>query len=264
MPSSSSPNADPLRITVIVAVRNERDHIGPALDALLAQQATWRATEVVVVDGGSTDGTAEEVARRANHLAWWTSEPDRGVFDAWNKALDHATGDWITFLGADDRLVDDTALARVAPKLHQAAALGARFAYGPCQLYSWRHHRVVDSYNPDPDELSRTLRAGRFVLHAGTFHHRSLFDGGRRFNSSYRIAGDYAFLLAHLRDHRPFYLNEPVARMGIGGMSTGTSHRLNWRAFCESLRAYHEVMSGFPWRIYARWAYKSYRCLLPR
>jgi glycosyltransferase involved in cell wall biosynthesis len=141
---------------------------------------------------------------------------------------------------------------------------GRRFAYGPCELYSWRRGRVVGIYNPRPPELKRTLAGGRFILHSGSFHHRALFANRRRFDPSFGIAGDYAFLLPHLRDHVPCYLDEPVARIGVDGLSMGRSHRANWRSLRESLRAYRSAMDGLPWRLYVRWLYKTGRCLYPR
>ena len=94
------------RISVVIAVYNGAQTIQRALDSIFEQ--TYRDLEVVVIDGGSTDGTQAILEHNASQIAYWVSEPDRGVYNAWNKALDHVTGDWVCFLGADDRTTPRT------------------------------------------------------------------------------------------------------------------------------------------------------------
>ena len=86
-------------------MRNGAETIQRCLDSVLAQQAGL--AEIVVVDGASTDGTVAILERNAKRLASWSSEPDRGICDAWNKALARVRGEWVLFLGADDRLASD-------------------------------------------------------------------------------------------------------------------------------------------------------------
>ena len=89
-------------ISIVVSVFNGADTLQQCIDSVTDQ--TYPAVELIVIDGGSTDGTREILLRNASKLAYWVSEPDRGIYHAWNKALVHAQGDWISFLGADDYL----------------------------------------------------------------------------------------------------------------------------------------------------------------
>src|SRR6185295_4400277 len=77
------------------------------LDRALASVLRHRsaALELVVIDGQSTDGTVSILERHAGDIDHWRSEPDSGIYDAMNKALAVATGDWLMFLGADDELL---------------------------------------------------------------------------------------------------------------------------------------------------------------
>src|SRR6478672_9493040 len=102
------------KISVVIAVRNGAPTIQHALDSVFEQ--TMEA-ELVVIDGASTDDTSDILARNANRIAYWVSEPDRGVYEAWNKGLAHVTGDWIQFLGADDTFHAPDTLARMASVL---------------------------------------------------------------------------------------------------------------------------------------------------
>ncbi|MGX5816677.1 glycosyltransferase family 2 protein [Chitinophaga lutea] len=90
-------------ISIVIATFNAAADLADCLDSIARQPL--RGIEVIVVDGGSTDGTLDIL--RASGLAHlrWISENDHGIFDAMNKGVDMATGRWIYFMGADDRLL---------------------------------------------------------------------------------------------------------------------------------------------------------------
>ncbi len=87
-------------ITVIIPTFRQGRFIERTLRSVLAQGE--REIEVIVVDGGSTDGTCAILERYSEHLAWWCSEPDRGQAHAINKGLEHARGDILSYLNSDD------------------------------------------------------------------------------------------------------------------------------------------------------------------
>lgn len=91
----------PGRLSVVLAVFNAEDEINDVLDNVTSQQNA--DVEVVVIDGASTDGTVGIIKTRSADIAYWCSEPDSGIYDAWNKSLSRVTGEWVLFLGADDR-----------------------------------------------------------------------------------------------------------------------------------------------------------------
>ena len=99
--------------SIITVTFNCAPVLAGCMDSVLRQ--TWKDFEYIVIDGGSTDGTLDIIRARADRLAHWRSEPDRGIYDAINKAIDVARGRWIYVLGADDRLRDSLHL--VAPHL---------------------------------------------------------------------------------------------------------------------------------------------------
>lgn len=93
-----------MKISIIVPVFNAARSIGACLDSVLGQQGA--DVELIVVDGGSTDGTADVIRKYQKRLAWWVSEPDGGQTDAINKGLSHSTGEVVNWLCADDVLAD--------------------------------------------------------------------------------------------------------------------------------------------------------------
>lgn len=206
----------PPTFTVIVAVRNGAATLQRALDSIFGQ--TCEGIEIVVMDGASTDGTQAILERNADHIAYWESEPDRGVYHAWNKALDHATGDWISFLGSDDCYHEPVVLARIAAVL--AADEGRhRVAYGYLDKTRMDGTVVRSTIGPWTEAQRARFRRGVMIPHPATFHHRSLFERHGRFDESFRIAGDFEFLLRELLTDDALFIPEHVVDMAGGGLS---------------------------------------------
>ena len=205
------------RISIVIAVLNAAGVLARCLDSIAAQ--TFADYEVIVVDGGSTDGTLEQLRSRAAMIAHWESGPDSGVYEAWNKALAHARGEWICFLGADDRLHDADVLARIAPRL-AGAYPAARVVYGRLNVID-ADGRLLETLDRPWVKIRSAFRAGLVMVpHPGVLHHRSLFDQHGMYDASFRIAGDYDLLLRELATRDALYLDELVTvDMQIGGIS---------------------------------------------
>ena len=88
------------KISVITVVFNDVAHIRATMESFFSQ--TWEDKEYIVIDGGSTDGTADIIKEYSNRLAYWCSEKDGGIYDAMNKGILHATGDWVNILNCGD------------------------------------------------------------------------------------------------------------------------------------------------------------------
>ena len=79
--------------------------------------------EYIVIDGGSTDGTVDIIRRYESGLAYWVSEPDKGIYDAMNKGLQKATGDYVWFINAGDTLCSSDTVQSVVSRLQKRKAL---------------------------------------------------------------------------------------------------------------------------------------------
>jgi len=99
------------KISVITVVYNDVQHIRQTMESFFAQ--TWQNKEYIVIDGGSTDGTREIVEEYASQLAYWCSEKDDGLYDALNKGIAKATGDWINVLNSGDYFASANTLTDV-------------------------------------------------------------------------------------------------------------------------------------------------------
>src|SRR5258708_4491021 len=97
-------NLEPPQISVCIVVMNGRAHIAEAVESVLNQK--YPSLELVVIDGGSTDGALETLRRYSQNISHLISEPDRGIYDAMNKACAIAQGEWLIFLGCDDIMLN--------------------------------------------------------------------------------------------------------------------------------------------------------------
>ena len=219
-------------VTVVVAVFNGKPLLDRCLRSVLEQREA--DCELVVMDGGSTDGTTEVLAAYASALAHWESRPDNGLYAAWNRALDYASGEWVMFLGADDYLWSDIALRDIRPHLLCANRRGVRLVYG--RAASVNAHNEVRKYLGEPWDTQKSLRSHQMPPHPGLLHKREMFAELGRFDEAYRIAGDYEFLIRELRTRDALFApSVVVAGVQYGGMSCTPKHLM--RLIIEDMRA---------------------------
>jgi len=197
-------------VTVITAVYNGQPCVAGCLQSVLRQD--YPNVEHIVMDGGSTDGTVDMLRQHDASIALWRSEADRGIYDAWNKALFEARGEWICFLGADDVFLPGAisqymAMATANPQ--------AEFLSSNVQVvHPSGYVRVLGK----PWSWSSFSR-GMCTPHVGAMHRRSLFDRLGNYDTSYRIVADYELLLRARRHLNTAYLPITTVVMRAGGVS---------------------------------------------
>ncbi|MDR6193706.1 glycosyltransferase family 2 protein [Siphonobacter sp. SORGH_AS_0500] len=109
------------KITIVTVVYNAVETIEATISSVLSQ--TYRNIEYIIIDGESSDGTLEIIKKYSNELSLWVSEKDKGIYDAMNKALGMATGDWLLFLGADDLLYSTNTIENISGKFKSGGIL---------------------------------------------------------------------------------------------------------------------------------------------
>jgi glycosyltransferase involved in cell wall biosynthesis len=219
-------------ISVIVAVFNGRATLQQCIDSV-AQQ-TYPNRELVVIDGGSEDGTVDLLKANREKIAYWISEPDRGIFNAWNKGLVQAKGEWICFLGADDYLWDTRVLERMAAQLADLPP-DIRVAYGQIMMLS-AEGQPLHAVGAPWQEARESFMQYMSIPHPAVMHRRSLFERHGKFDESFRIAGDYEFLLRELKTGEAVFIPDIIMTgMRAGGISMHSGNAL--RALRELGRA---------------------------
>jgi glycosyltransferase involved in cell wall biosynthesis len=209
-----------VRISVITICYNAEGVIERCLQSVAEQ--THADIEHIVIDGFSHDGTVD-IVRRYPHVARLISEPDRGIYDAMNKGLDHVTGDYVLFLNADDRFASTTALAKAVVAITRDpggdvyyGALEVRPLEGPPHVFR----------PPPPNEAPRFMVCG-CLPHQSTLASPPVFAKTGRFDLRYRCHADYDWFLKILADRTIDVrsMDEVVGSFQMGGISSQLAAR---------------------------------------
>lgn len=197
-------------VTVVTAVYNGQRYMRGCLESVLRQD--YPNIEHIVLDGESSDGTVDILQEYDDRIALWRSAKDEGVYDAWNKALHEARGEWICFLGVDDEFLPGavSAYMNLAAKNPRAEYLSSRVRWE----YSSGHDRVIGK-----PWSWRRFSNYMCTAHVGSMHRRSLFDRLGTYDTSYRIVADYELLLRAGRQLSAQYMPLITVMMRTGGLS---------------------------------------------
>ncbi len=195
-----------MKISIITACLNRKEFIGAAIESVLAQN--YQNFEHWIIDGGSSDGTLSYLERYP-HLKV-LSEPDRGVYDAWNKGIERASGDVLGFLNTDDQYAPGT-FALMDEALTRSGALVFSGGSEIYQKTDWgtevEMHRYID---PRRYHLSVANVTLGFPNINARFFRRSVFEIIGLFNSDYRLSADREFLLRAAMVDLPDHVGEQL------------------------------------------------------
>lgn len=183
--------------------------------------------ESIVVDGGSSDGTAAFLLRE-KRIARYVSEPDRGVYDAMNKGLRLCRGDFVIFMNAGDEFFNPRVLERAAAVLR--AHPDCRFLFGDACLVGEDGHCRFREYDA-PVTMQN-------ICHQSIFYDRRLFAELGMYDERYRVVADYDFNLRAIAGSGvvPYHFSYPVCRFYEGGLSSGGKYAEKQRADAALLR----------------------------
>ena len=201
-------------VSIITATFNASEHLPRTIQSIREQ--TYANIEWIVVDGASKDKTVELIRQNDDVIDYWLSEADGGIYDAWNKGILHASGDWIAFLGAGDSYSPDAITTYV----------GAINSSSVMPEFVSSRVRLVNSSGVTLRVWGAPFNWAEYkkymtVAHVGALHHRSLFEKHGLFDISYSSAADYEFLMRCGASLKSIYLNELTADMLVGGISNG-------------------------------------------
>lgn len=198
-----------MKLSIITVNLNNRDGLQKTIDSLVAQ--TFKDFEWIVMDGGSTDGSKELIEQYADHFAYWVSEPDKGVYNAMNKGIKVAQGDYLLFLNSGDWLCDKTALERCFR--HE---FNSDIAYGNV-FFCDGEKKVKCCY---PEQLSFRYLYNTSLGHNASFIRREIIQK-EMYDEELKIVSDWKFFLMQALKNREFeYLGEMVSCFDTHGISS--------------------------------------------
>ena len=218
-------------LSIITASFNSEKTIKNTIESVLNQ--TYTNIEYILIDGNSTDKTVEIIKsyeqkfKERGIYYKWISEPDKGIYDAFNKGLRMTNGDWIVFIGSDDYFKTNTIFIEMIPYLNQSEEQEISYVYGKIEHINDNNELIEISGKPwelQKRRFTYTMNLG----HSGCFHHKNLFEKHGNFNDSFKIAGDYEFLLRELKDsnNNALFVDKSLIVMREGGVSASLENRL--------------------------------------
>lgn len=240
-----------LLASIITVCFNSEKTIAATIESVLNQNIT--GFEYLIIDGKSTDTTIDIVESYQQKFIdkgvkfRWISEPDKGIYDAFNKGVLEAKGQWISFLGSDDIYLKD--------------------ALNTYQNILSQNTKDVDFVHSNVSLESKKLFKGKWkwsefrrrmtIPHVGGFHNRDYFNKYGLFDTTYKIAGDYELLLRAKDKLRTHWIDEITVLMSEGGVSNQqikNTYRETTRAKIETA----EVKAFIAKLDYVVWLFKGF------
>jgi glycosyltransferase involved in cell wall biosynthesis len=202
------------RFSIVTIAWNDRAGIAATWRSLVDQSfVDW---EWIVVDGASTDGTAEWLSSLTDARVSWRSEPDDGIYPAMNKGIERADGELVLFLNAGDRLSDADVLERVHQHQQQG---GWSWAYGGLR-YVDADGQVVGTLQAHAFSMLAFRLGLRFVPHPATYFERGLLERVAPYDPAFGMAADQELMMRAAQLVAPASMPWPLADFALGGVST--------------------------------------------
>ncbi|MDA9285234.1 glycosyltransferase [Pseudomonadales bacterium] len=201
------------KITIITSTFNCAEALEKTGASIREQD--YPSIQWIVADGASSDGTLEVIDCNSDIIDSWFSEPDEGIYDAWNKAVKLIEGEWVIFLGAGDLFFGRSVLTEFWQQV-PAGYESHGAVYGNVQYISADGSPRYISRKPNLNKWE----FGRPALphHQGVFQNRRLFENGD-FDKTYRIAADSKFMLKALKQNTFLHVDLIVSKMSTDGVS---------------------------------------------
>lgn len=209
-----------MKVSIITAVYNNERTIGECIQSVLDQ--SYPNIEYIVIDGASKDGTCREIEKYQDRLSYYCSEPDRGIYDAFNKGIKKATGDIIGILNSDDFFYGPKTIEHVVEGFSFTETdliYGKGMYVDPINL-----NKICRIYTSDPFK-KQYLKFGWIPLHPTIYVKKEIYSRYGLYDPAYSIAGDYEISLRWFQNEniKKFYLDEWIVKMRLGGKSTSLS-----------------------------------------
>ena len=231
----SSTESCPL-ITVITVVFNGAETLEQTIQSVIQQ--TYNNIEHIIIDGGSTDKTLAILQKYDHKIAYWLSEQDSGIYDAMNKGILLARGDYIGMLNSDDFFSDPIALEVIATNIRLAnvdAVFSRLDIVDPINL-----DRVLRRYRVS-NFSSLMLRIGIMPPHPTFYCKKSCYENAGLYLTNFRIAADFEMLVRLLTKHHITwrFIDKTTIKMRSGGVSN-SGIKSKWVVNREIIRACKE------------------------
>ncbi|WP_321437515.1 glycosyltransferase family 2 protein [uncultured Bacteroides sp.] len=223
------------KFTIITINYNNRDGLERTIESVISQN--FSDYEYLIIDGGSNDGSVDIIKKFSNQISYWVSEPDNGIYNAMNKGIQKARGEYLNFMNSGDVFYNfDTLKSIVKIGMNSDIVLG--------DTYENKYKKIYPLRSNDPQELSLLDLYFYGINHQAAFIKKSLFSN-TYYDENLKICGDWYFFVSKLvfENGSIQIVNNPVVIYDMGGISTNSS--------TECIKEKKEILGRLlPQRIY--------------
>ena len=201
-----------MKLSIITINYNDINGLERTFESVFNQ--TFQEFEYIVVDGGSTDGGKALIEEHSDKINYWISEPDKGVYDAMNKGIKEAIGEYFYFLNSGDTFYNQEVLTNISKLITKNAP---DIVYGDVNDID---EKTGDSKIRPKKHLDKIALFNKMVCHQALFCHKRLFHD-TVFNTTYKIKADYDWLIHAFSMYKPdvLHTNIIIANYLLGGLS---------------------------------------------
>ena len=181
--------------------------------------------EYIIVDGQSTDSTIQIIKDNEHLIDNWISEKDTGIYDAMNKGLNLATGEWVGFLHADDLFFDNTIIETIISQVNNSEY---NCLYGNLNYVREEYPHQTVRYWKSQKFTKKLLKRGWMPPHPTVYLRKDHIDKLGLFNTNYKIAADYDYMLRVFSnaDTKSLFLDQTLINMRLGGVSNNSINNI--------------------------------------
>jgi len=220
-----------MKISIITISYNSSTTIEQTLKAV--QNQTYSRIEHIIVDGKSSDNTID-ICNNFKHISKMVSEPDKGVYDAFNKGLKMATGEVVGFLNADDVFCDQYTLKKISEAFdEQTDCVYANLNYID------NKGKILRKWRSNPYQKG-AFNKGWMPAHPTFYCRKAIYDQLGGYDDSFHIAGDFELMLRFLEKNniRSKFIDQILIKMRAGGLSnSGLASKI--KIIKEEIRAFN-------------------------
>lgn len=232
------------RVSIIIPVYNAASTLARTLQSVVDQ--TYASRELIIIDGLSTDGSADILKTFSRDIQVLISERDTGVYQAINRGIDRATGEWILILGADDYLAERDVLQKCL-----TTQTGSDLILGNVLHEGASNKLVPEVYH---NKMTTALYWRNTMHQQGVLYQRRVFENFR-FDETCKVLADYDLHLKLLEDHASYHKVEvTIAKCSAGGLSK----RFKAGLYREELKIKRTRLSPFIYLINIPWVWLKF------
>lgn len=203
-------------ISIITINFNNKAGLQETIESVVSQSN--KLFEYIVIDGGSTDGSVEVIKEHAGNITYWVSEKDRGVYNAMNKGIEKATGDYLIFLNSGDCLIHPQVLQNSCDFIKQFP--GADVYFGDIVIVNDKSHPADIDWK-HPEQIDLPFLKIETINHQAALIRASLFKELGSYPELYKIAADYWLWLQALLNNKSFkHVGFPMVYYDSNGISS--------------------------------------------